>query len=516
MKRIITMVLLLAGATVLTGQTNSVKVSTSEFSFDVRAQGGLFLDDNQNGFVDSLGRSLFFASNVLYNGLNANGDIKGLFESYNTVYNSGTINSNSVLASNPLVKVTRVEVEAHINNYQNPGYIMPAAIAQWPGSGNTTIGELAQMAPYVDLNQNNTYDPENGDYPNIIGDMAVYLIRNDKGINPESIGLEMHHVLYIFEGEDEVLNHSVIHEVKMYNRGQEDLSNFRLGFFVDYDLGGVDDDYFASDSAANAIIGYNGDDYDFQFKETIPGVVFGSLFCDVQGLNNVSSRNMGENLENQHKLLNNKWSDGECWMKSNGGVATNGSPTRFILHGDIEDESQWNESRTNNSPGDRRALLIQAPREFKKGDSFSVLNAYTYRLNPDTLNHLFIAKQAVNQLGDIRTYLSNNYSTHPSILSAQNCGEIQEPDCQATSIDELNAEDFVLYPNPSEGKIWVESQIALDAYVVYDVSGLTLKQGSFSGGEKQEIDLSGLAKGMYYIKLVDGTGGNLVKSVVIK
>jgi hypothetical protein len=76
-------------------------------------------------------------------------------------------------------KVSKAEILDHQANVQNPGYAVPAAIANWPGNGDTSLGIAAQLAPFIDLNGNGLYEPSLGDYPDIRGDEAVYVITND-------------------------------------------------------------------------------------------------------------------------------------------------------------------------------------------------------------------------------------------------------------------------------------------------------------------------------------------------
>jgi hypothetical protein len=36
------------------------------------------------------------------------------------------------------------------------------------------------LLPFADVNNNGIYDPSYGDYPNVLGDEALYLMYNDK------------------------------------------------------------------------------------------------------------------------------------------------------------------------------------------------------------------------------------------------------------------------------------------------------------------------------------------------
>ena len=83
--------------------------------------------------------------------------------------------------------MTAVEINNHILNYQSPGYIIPNDILNWPAHGDTTLGNslgmLPYIAPFIDVDNDDIYNPSQGDYPCIKGDEAVYIVMNDKQVN---------------------------------------------------------------------------------------------------------------------------------------------------------------------------------------------------------------------------------------------------------------------------------------------------------------------------------------------
>ncbi|MBR5663327.1 MAG: hypothetical protein IKX01_01190, partial [Bacteroidales bacterium] len=112
-------------------------------------------------------------------------------------------------------KVSRAEIEALI---ANPGGDIPEDILTWPGNGNVADGFAATLAPFVDVDGDGVYDPHNGDYPNILGDMALFCIYNDNydfynngyvhhgESGGGALGIEVHCMLYGFNApDDEIL-----------------------------------------------------------------------------------------------------------------------------------------------------------------------------------------------------------------------------------------------------------------------------------------------------------------------
>lgn len=506
MKSLLTLLSLFLFVGLMHAQPKSYKLKTEQFEFTIAETGAFFLQEDQPlGLVDKYGRNLLFAHNVMYYGLDSQGEVKGASEFFNAAYNLGTINSDPNKAVKALNMVSAVQISAHRDSLGISGYTTPNGILNWPGSGDTSIGELANMAPYVDVNQNNTYDPLNGDYPLIIGDIAIYSIKNDQGLYPGA-GMELHQTVYLFTEGSQVLQNSILMATKMYNRSTEDYSNFRVGVFSDFDFGDPRDDYFGSSEEHNAMFAYNGDANDQQFAKDFPGFVFGSILCGLQGAGYFGFS--GQFSEDEfYKSLNHRWFNGSCWMDLDSNL------TRFMFHGPIEAPNAYNELFYNNSGGDRRGLAIFIPQDFMAGESRTFLSAYTHKENPTSRPQKTVLAETLQQLESIENYLLQNHSSHPYLSEVSNCGEIQEPDCQTTSITELDANDFVLYPNPSKGLIRVVTHYPLDTYEVYDSSGKLQKAGSFSANTNLDIDLRSLDAGLYYIRLFGRDGKSVSKAI---
>ncbi|HFA48291.1 MAG TPA: T9SS type A sorting domain-containing protein [Bacteroidetes bacterium] len=78
--------------------------------------------------------------------------------------------------------------------------------------------------------------------------------------------------------------------------------------------------------------------------------------------------------------------------------------------------------------------------------------------------------------------------------------------CTATVIvgtDETYREDVNVYPNPTTGELYFEKEIT-ENYVMWDTYGRQVMSG-----KENPVDMSGLAPGLYYLKL-----DNVVKKVV--
>lgn len=179
-----------------------------------------------------------------------------------------TIDAETVNQWNRCFKITRNEVMDFLDHEDDESYAIPQHILDWPAHGDTTKGQAYNLAPYVDVNGDNHYDPQNGDYPSFPGDMCLFFIFNDNfaahgetGGTP--VGMEVHGMVYAFNTQDDsLLNHTLFFNYKMYNRSQNSLHNTYIGLWSDWDLGYSWDDYVACDVQKSTAYCYNGTEID--------------------------------------------------------------------------------------------------------------------------------------------------------------------------------------------------------------------------------------------------------------
>ena len=169
-------------------------------------------------------------------------------------------------------KVSRTEIEALI---ANPGGDIPDDILTWPGNGNAADGFAATLAPFVDVDGDGVYDPRNGDYPDILGDMALFCIYNDNydfynngyvhhgESGGGALGIEIHCMLYGFNApDDEILNNTLFMRQWIYNRSANDYHDVYVGYWTDYDIGYARDDYNGCNVQNGYYYAYNGSPID--------------------------------------------------------------------------------------------------------------------------------------------------------------------------------------------------------------------------------------------------------------
>jgi len=179
-----------------------------------------------------------------------------------------------------LWKVTKTDVQNFIDNPSTA----TNAIKSWPGNGDAASNEGTYLAPYVDVNHNDIYDYEGGDYPGynfsgdyptvpgvnkrvcneyLFGDQTIWWVFNDVG-NVHSatgglpIGLEIRAQAFAFQTNDEI-NSMTFYKYQIINRSSTKLKDTYFGQWVDPDLGEPTDDYVGCDVGRGLGFCYNGD-----------------------------------------------------------------------------------------------------------------------------------------------------------------------------------------------------------------------------------------------------------------
>lgn len=178
-----------------------------------------------------------------------------------------SVDYTTVLKWNRTFKIKRDEVTEFLDNYQNPEYLIPQSILDWPAHGDTSKGQAWLLAPFVDVDNNNHYEPEHGDYPDFPGDMALFVIFNDNYAQHKSdgapLGVETHVMVYAYDApEDTIMNNTIFIKYKIHNRSQHNYHNTYIGIDNYWDLGYYRDNYIGFDIKKNTAYCYNAFPWD--------------------------------------------------------------------------------------------------------------------------------------------------------------------------------------------------------------------------------------------------------------
>ena len=543
-------------------ETNNIKASiTSEALFTAP-------DNGAHGFEAPVGSDIFsiYAANLIIAGTH-NGSV------YSNARMFGASSSGPGYTSNPgpvsntshtgallnshwdrIWKVSRHQIEWHLDNYNNPGYIAPDEILEWPTHGIILKGEAPFLAPYFDQNNDSLYDPYDGDYPIIKGDEAIYFIYND-GNSPYSSNpmiSEVHGMAYAYTCQDSALQNTIFVDYNIINRSNRTYENTHFGMWVDVDLGNAHDDYIGCDVMRNCFYGYNGDDFDDQnglnngyasHPAAIGAVLLQGPKQDDDGLDNDFGINPNESvngigfgdgitdneywgLEYSQLQLNaspSMTTDLEFYQNISGLDPTNNPWSAYIngstnlvpyklMHPGTSDPlnygtsgtpiGNWTEATDGNLSSDRRVLGSTGNITFKPGDEVNLSYAFVFGRDYVNTGAQAGVTNMLNRVDSIRSYF-----THGTLSP---CGfplSTKEPT--------LSSDKIMVYPNPAKDRIhiFMEDQSNYQIQLL-DASGKLIKDET-SFQPQLTIPVSNLVKGIYFIRVITETNTR-VKKVIIQ
>ncbi len=251
------------------------------------------------------------------------------------------------------------------------------AIFGWPAIGNKFFKRFngfslpytgnQGLAPYHDNNQDQIYNPGDGDYPivypssswPVIPDQIMWMVFNDVVLSDSATErtparFEFQLTAFAFHCQDnEILNNTVFNSYKIISRSVLSLDSVFFGMWTDYDLGCALDDFVGSDSLRSTEFVYNGDelDGDVGFDCSTGSDTYSGNIPPIQSMTYLShpmhsfiiyNSNADTPVE-RYRLLNGNWGDGTPIRPEGDGYDEDPvlNPTRFIYNGDPRDSSSW-------------------------------------------------------------------------------------------------------------------------------------------------------------------------------
>ncbi len=401
--------------------------------------------------------------------------------------------------------VTKNQVETHKASYQSPNYNAPDDLLNWPGNGDVSQGESQFIAPFVDLNFNGIYEPMQGDYPDILGDEAVFFVFNsEQGFalpGHNNIHAEFHTLAYAFDSAGTPAHHSIFINQKIIFSNQS-FDTLLLGQFIDYDLGNSTDDLTGCDSTRNLSFTYNGDADDngnLGFGTNPPAAGFLMINHPLAGFVGESTKptsNLFPDLET-FNTLNSLWADGSpiriespsgIWNNQNGD-GQNASLTDPITKFQFNAEDQW--YQYNKILQDVRTHSMQRFTNIVPGTELCLSYAY------------IMAKDS--SWTDISSTLSNLYANENWIQTFYNNTDVE---CLGNAMalkEEKETSNWKISPNPSRGifNISTSNPFGKAQVSVINTSGQLVWQQK-TEQQTTQINLSHLPQGIYILQIFKG------------
>ena len=470
---------------------------------------------------------------------------------------SANTTSSICLTYDRLWKVSAAQIRDHIALHNTPGYQMPTDIQEWPASG--PVGFDPNLAPYVDVNNNGIYDPQNGDYPAIYGDEALWSVYNDKGntngngLSP--IGIEVQEMVFGFDRSGP-LSTALFHQYKIINRGTIRLDSTFAGMFVDPDLGNALDDFVGCDVSRSMGYVYNSDDDDEGpngYGSTPPAlgvVMFEGFYSDFNdGIDNNLNGSIDELVPDcsgtprterykmwnfttfvndaspvgnptsgihAYNFLQGRWKDNA--PISFGGIGYAGmnptNRTRYMypgasdpvgyglggtLQNPVSSPFNWSEFNTN-------GMNASNP----LGDRRFVMSSGPVSMLPGAVNYMTVGlvwsrASSGDQFASVQTL---NTAVDQIQALFDNCTFYT---LNALSIFERGATSRLsIYPNPAKDVVYLKGEMAgaTEAVVsIYSLNGQLIAKSTQSTANQSEIaiDIQGLTAGMYLVQAQAGS-----------
>ena len=416
--------------------------------------------------------------------------------------------------------------------HPQPDYNIPDDIWDWPAHcrmlADGSHGQFDHyLAPFVDVNGDGEYIPENGDYPQIKGDKCAFFVFNTCSPHSMFDGCEIQGMAYAFdEPDDPVLNNTVFFDFKIMNKGGFFLEDFYVGLWCDFDIGYKYDDYVGCDVENNCFYAYNASSVDGNGETGSYGANPPSQVVTL--LRGIQMEDMDEPLGMTNFMYytpedydeagapfynycvqRSRWYQNRLQYGGTGHVedpAALSLDCRYAFPGDsdpqhlgtdgtapwgIYSETPWTEESCGNTPGDRLCVGSIGPLSIQQGDVMELSLALTS----------FADRDAVWQLSEPIDHLKHCFETGFTASG--------KPFSYFYDVDDQVVDAGVeIGPNPTSGRLTIKMTDFQSAEII-DLTGRKVAQS-----KQAIIDLSKLPQGIYIVKVFNKEGAFVVRKVV--
>jgi hypothetical protein len=341
-----------------------------------------------------------------------------------------------------------------------------------------------------------------GDYPNVLGDEALYLMYNDKyAAHTESgaipIDAEIYSTVYAYNSlGSTILDKTVFVRHRIRNRSQiNTYNNFYVGIWNDFDIGNYADDLIGTDINRNMVYGYNASNIDSIYGNIPPAVgmkilnhsIHNSMFYDNSGSN--SYGNNPTNANHYYNYLKSFWKDGTALNFGDDGYQTALGNTNFCFSGNTNPNFSQNWEMT--SPKDYRIIGSAGPFTIAPNGYITIDVAYIYAKGNNG--------NSVSELGIAADVVQNFYSA------------------TINAVDEVvETNDMKIYPNPAQDFIIISCKKLLKSttvVAVYDITGKLILEEKALQQNNLKLTLSTLSPGIFFVQVKSDEGVFIQKFV---
>jgi hypothetical protein len=536
--------------------TTAASIDINGVKAMMNSNGDLFWDHTTAKFEVPKGSvnqsNTIFAGATWIGGLDSGGSLHLAAQTYRQsgddffpgpVMNAANYSAANDALWNKVWKINKTTIDSFVmwtvNPSLYPNYVIPQIILNWPGNGDVSQGQAAQLAPYVDRDGDGNYNASAGDYPCIKGDQALFAIFNDdRNVHTETGGtkmkIEVHAMLYAYKAPGSYLDTVVFLNYQLFNRSANNYHSVVFGSWIDFDIGAYNDDYIGCDVSKNIFYGYNGDSCDgssclpvfatYGANPPAEGAVFlhGPLATPGDGIDNnrdgltdepgedcrmnkfiyynndFSIIGNPDSAADYYRYMTGFWKDGT--PITYGGNGYGGSTVCDFMFPEASDPSGWgtnfqpqplwSEASVGNTPGDRRGMAAAGPFDLNAGQQMCMDFAFVFARGNNGPASSVVAMQ--NAADSTKLFYATTFpcTCVPNPLGIEN---IQ----QNLSLQ--------FYPNPTSGNITVlwEPKTANAKLEIYDINGKIISSEIISK-TSTVINMEKFTSGIYFMRMIDG------------
>lgn len=421
-------------------------------------------------------------------------------------------------------KVRQSEIDAFLDDLDDNGTLDQdhPTIFGWPGRGNVNFPTVhafdlpdQNLAPFVDTNGDGLYTPNDGDYPAIKGEEALWWVINDAGgIHPTTMAtplrFEFQIMAFASSSEDPAIDNTTFYDIKIINRGLESLDSTMITLWIDPDLGCYTDDYAGCSPENDLAYVYNADAIDGNnnctcdqgvntYCEDIP-VLGVKLLESPEGpdgeetgmtsfgvynsasLSNFPPGTADPNIAVEYyRLMSGFWPDGSPFTEGGNGYQT-GDPTPFLYPDSPNNANGWSMCTANIGGGDIRMLISSGNINIAPGQTTKLSFAVTL------VESIAYPCPDIDPLIEASEMIENFYFGLPT-----------------STEDQINNDANIrVFPNPAKENVQLHLQSDEDELaqlILFDAHGKEIRSFTRLTGTQFELQRKGLSAGVYFYKL---------------
>lgn len=406
-------------------------------------------------------------------------------------------------------KTSKEEIQNHISNWSYSDYQIPESILNWPSQETIYNGLIYEGADYVDANENNIYDPENGDYPKISGDEAILYIVNDGrfsnlyGPPSDSLCVDIYTLVYAFNRPNsEYFNNTFFIKYKVINKSTINYEDYKIGLFsknkyANYDYTGPSKLFVACDKQLNTFYSYPGFNItpiDSYSPNKPPITLYSVLNHNLDKFTEVVSVAGGIDFDNyssrkKYHYLNGTWDESlwypyPCWSLN--------APIDYVYPDHPMDFGGDNylSNQDCNTKSDAEMLGTTGSHILSSGESMTFEYAIQFYYYPESGYAESIDGALANVADLIQCYQNDSIPGGGSFTGVNE------------QMKKTDAEVFI-YPNPARTTLYIQTDLnSFKTYRIYSLHGQLLEESNF----EKEISIQQLPQGFYFLQLISENG----------